>query len=92
MDWKISHNLSQTLTKLNLRGCNNITDDGLKNLPQTLTKLNLRGCNKITAACAVSLETDDGLKNLPQTLTKLNLRWCNVTDNGLKNSHKHSQN
>jgi F-box/leucine-rich repeat protein 2/20 len=61
------------LTKLNLAGCNEITDEGIKAVAsgcQELTDLNLSGCEKIT---------DEGIKALAsgcQDLTTLNLVRC----------------
>ena len=58
--------LSQTITSLNLSGCNKITDNGLKDLPRLLTNLDLSFCDKIT---------NNGLKYLPQTLTNIDFKY-----------------
>src|ERR1700722_13417037 len=64
------------LKKLNLSGCNKLTDAGLKDLPKDLHTLNLSRCNQLP---------DAGLKGLPKGLHTLNLSWCNqLTDAGLK--------
>ncbi len=74
--------LSSNLTSLELLGCRNITDDGLKEVSKlkNLTWLNLRWCNI----------TNEGLKEVSklENLTSLNLSWCNITDDGLKDVSK----
>ena len=67
---------------LDLSGCRNITDAGLKHLSENLTNLqslNLSHCHHIT---------DEGLKDLAKyltNLTHLDLSWCiKITDEGLE--------
>ena len=64
------------LQRLDLRGCNQITDAGLTQLPHTLTDLSLRNCRLIS---------DIGLAHLaPLALEKLNLDHCRaITDDGI---------
>ncbi len=74
---KLSQNLTH-LTSLNLKNCQQITDQGLTHLKNltSLQSLNLSGCKKIT---------DQGfahLKNL-NSLQSLDLRHTKLTDQGL---------
>jgi Leucine Rich repeat len=73
-------NKSKKIISLNLAGCQNITDVGLKHLStlRSLTQLNLYNCYQIT---------DVGLQHLStlHSLMLLDLGWCGrITDVGLQ--------
>ncbi|HJN38255.1 MAG TPA: hypothetical protein QF353_05725 [Gammaproteobacteria bacterium] len=79
----------ESLTKLNLRSCTQITNDGLKALVKhckNLTELNLPVCLKITDEGIVALA-----KNCKK-LRSLDVSYSKITDDGLKALVKHCKN
>jgi hypothetical protein len=67
------------LTRLDLKQCRKVSNNGLQALasPTALTNLNLCGCSRVS---------DDGLWALAglTALTTLNLGYCQVSDDGLR--------